>query len=55
MILKRERDEEMNSDALVQLNNIVFSYGKRPVLSNVSLVIEKGDFLGIVGPNGSGK
>ncbi|MBM7838122.1 zinc transport system ATP-binding protein [Alkalihalobacillus xiaoxiensis] len=45
----------MNSDALVQLNNIVFSYGKRPVLSNVSLVIEKGDFLGIVGPNGSGK
>lgn len=28
---------------------------RRPVLSDVNLTVEEGDFLGIVGPNGAGK
>lgn len=33
----------------------MFSYGKQVVLENVSMQIERGDFLGIIGPNGGGK
>jgi len=39
----------------VELEHICFSYGTEPVLHEVSLRIERGDFLGIIGPNGGGK
>ncbi len=45
----------MSQHTLAKLTNITFYYGKRSVLSDVSLTINKGDFLGLVGPNGSGK
>jgi iron complex transport system ATP-binding protein len=41
--------------ALVQLNDVGFAYGERPVLRRISFRVEPGDFVGIVGPNGSGK
>lgn len=40
---------------IVEINNISFSYGNNKVLDNVSLYIEEGDFVGIIGPNGSAK
>lgn len=41
---------------MIQARNIVFGYnGGPPVLHGVNLYVEKGDFLGILGPNGSGK
>ena len=39
----------------IEVSNLFFSYDARQVLSNVSLDILKGDFMGIVGPNGSAK
>lgn len=32
-----------------------FSYDGTPILTNVSFTVEKGEFLGIIGPNGGGK
>jgi zinc transport system ATP-binding protein len=41
--------------AILQLNNVSYSYQHQMVLENVTLSVEEGQFLGIVGPNGSGK
>lgn len=43
------------SNALIVIKNISFSYGHTRVLDNVSFPINRGDFLSIIGPNGSGK
>ena len=41
---------------MLNIQNLSFSYnGKDNVLNNLSLSIEKGDFIGIMGPNGAGK
>ncbi len=40
---------------VVKVENVSFSYGDTPVLKDVSLQVEKGDFLAILGPNGGGK
>jgi zinc transport system ATP-binding protein len=39
----------------ITLDNVSFSYDNTPVLENVSLSIQEGDFVGIFGPNGGGK
>lgn len=39
----------------LEANNISWSAGGTEILRNVSLKVEKGEFLGIIGPNGSGK
>lgn len=43
--------------SLVELKNVTFQYpgAEQPSLKNVSLTIEKGDFIAIMGGNGSGK
>jgi ABC-type Mn2+/Zn2+ transport system ATPase subunit len=40
---------------LVRLDRVTCAYGSAPVLSSVSLEVDRGDHLGIVGPSGSGK
>src|SRR5436190_18545699 len=40
---------------IIELHNISFSYGEEKVLENINLQIHKGDYLGIIGPNGGGK
>jgi len=40
---------------LVTVEDLSVSYGARTVLSHVSLAVEKGEIVTIVGPNGSGK
>ncbi|MDR0754296.1 MAG: ATP-binding cassette domain-containing protein [Prevotellaceae bacterium] len=40
---------------MISIDNIDVSYGKKKVLKNVSMKIEKGNVYGIVGLNGSGK
>ncbi|WP_435140921.1 metal ABC transporter ATP-binding protein [Pseudopelagicola sp. nBUS_19] len=41
--------------SLVQVDNLSVRYGAKTVLSHVSLRIERGEIVTIVGPNGSGK
>ena len=39
----------------IDVQNLSFSYGDRPVLHDISFRVEKGEFLSILGPNGVGK
>lgn len=40
---------------LVRFDRVTLGYGREPVLAGLSFVIPENDFLGFVGPNGSGK
>lgn len=43
------------SDTVIRLENVYFSYGDKQVLKNINFSIERGMFMGLVGPNGGGK
>lgn len=45
----------MSSETDIDIKNVSFSYDRPLVLDNVSLEIQHGEFVGIVGPNGGGK
>jgi len=42
-------------DAVIELREVSFGYGRDAVVHGVSLTVERGEFVGIIGPNGSGK
>lgn len=42
-------------EKILDIQNVCFSYYNTDVLKNVSLEINKGDFVGIIGANGTGK
>lgn len=41
--------------AIIEINNLYKSYGKRLILNNLSLEANTGEVLGLLGPNGAGK
>lgn len=41
--------------SVIEISELNFSYSDEEVLSEINLDVERGEFLGIVGPNGSGK
>ena len=41
-------------EPIVKINNVTCGYEKQRVLSDVSLDIMPGDFVGLLGPSGSG-
>ncbi|MDO8604642.1 MAG: metal ABC transporter ATP-binding protein [bacterium] len=46
----------MLPEPYIELDNVSFSYDKNtPVLENLSFTVRKGEYLGIIGPNGGGK
>lgn len=45
----------MNKTSAIAFSDVDFSYGALPVLKNVSLRVEPGEFWALVGPNGGGK
>jgi ATP-binding cassette subfamily F protein uup len=54
--IKMEAQETERSGMLVvKADNVSFSYGGAPIISQLSTIIMKGDRVGILGPNGSGK
>lgn len=40
---------------ILQIENMHAGYSHKEVLRNINLTVNKGDFLGIIGPNGGGK
>lgn len=42
-------------NTLIALNSVNVSYGDRPILNNISWIINQGEFWQLIGPNGSGK
>jgi len=40
---------------LLKAVNLTVGYGRIPVLHDINFSIQRGDFLGVMGPNGSGK
>ncbi|MGB9622225.1 MAG: ABC transporter ATP-binding protein [Fervidicoccaceae archaeon] len=40
---------------LLEVNDLHFSYGKLKVLWGINIKIDKGEFIGLIGPNGMGK
>jgi len=40
---------------LFEINDVSFGYGERRILHGISLILESGTFVGIIGPNGCGK
>lgn len=40
---------------ILRIENVSFSYPSNPVFENITFEVVKGDFLGILGPNGCGK
>ncbi|MGC9329180.1 MAG: metal ABC transporter ATP-binding protein, partial [Candidatus Hinthialibacter sp.] len=42
-------------EKIIDIQNLSFGYNREKVLENVSLGVDPGEFLGIVGPNGGGK
>lgn len=45
----------MNTNPDIEINNLSFSYDDVPILEDVNLTVEHGEFATIVGPNGGGK
>jgi ABC-2 type transport system ATP-binding protein len=43
------------NDAAIELQGIVKSYGKKPVLTGLDLTVPQGSVLGLLGTNGAGK
>lgn len=40
---------------IIELKDINFSYNGEPILENISVTISKGQYAGVIGPNGGGK
>ena len=40
---------------VIKVENLFFSYQDTPVLTDISLAVKEGEFVGLIGPNGGGK
>ncbi|MFC0523823.1 metal ABC transporter ATP-binding protein [Pontibacillus salicampi] len=45
----------MEKDSILTIRDLSYAYQEKRVLENIDFTIEKGSFVGLVGPNGSGK
>lgn len=44
-----------HTENIIELKDVSFSYGEDVVINDINLEVHKGDYLGIIGPNGGGK
>jgi len=40
---------------MIRLDNVSFQYGQTRALAEISLMVQEGEFVGLIGPNSSGK
>ncbi len=52
---QNNQGKDHDSQPLIRVENVSFSYREHLVLKEVTFSITRGDFLAIIGPNGSGK
>ncbi|MDP1558218.1 MAG: ABC transporter ATP-binding protein [Nitrosomonas sp.] len=45
----------MNSEALIEISDLNFSYGARPILKGINMTMHRGKVIAIMGGSGSGK
>src|SRR5690554_649888 len=50
-----ETFSEQGEKLMLRTNNLVKKYGKRTVVSRVSINVKQGEIVGLLGPNGAGK
>lgn len=43
------------TNKIIELDNVVVGYDQHVIIPNVNLLVNKGDFIAITGPNGGGK
>ncbi len=48
-------DRGDRADRVVDIDDVSFGYTASAVLEDVSLTVDRGEYVGIIGPNGSGK
>ncbi len=48
-------DSKRKTKTLIEMKSADFSYGSTPLFQGLSLSLKKGDKIGLLGPNGSGK
>jgi ATP-binding cassette subfamily F protein uup len=46
---------EASGRKVIEVNDISFAYGDRPIVSRFSTLIQRGDKIGLIGANGAGK
>ena len=45
----------MKDEIIIKIKDVSYSYNSVKVLEDISLDVNRGDYIGIIGPNGSGK
>ncbi|MEM7669601.1 MAG: ATP-binding cassette domain-containing protein, partial [Pseudomonadota bacterium] len=48
-------EADKSAKRVVEMKDVSFSYGDRPIVSDMDLRVMRGDRLAVIGPNGSGK
>ncbi|MES2214571.1 MAG: ABC-F family ATP-binding cassette domain-containing protein [Pseudomonadota bacterium] len=48
-------DEVKKTKFIIEADNISFDYGNTSIIKDFSLLVKKGEKIGLIGPNGSGK
>jgi zinc transport system ATP-binding protein len=43
------------SESVISIEKLTFRYGTQTILENISLEVGRGEFVGLIGPNGGGK
>jgi len=47
--------EKRSGKLVVEVENVNYSFGDKPIVNDLTTTIQRGDKVGIIGPNGSGK
>ena len=55
MIAKAKGTDNEQSQRAVSIRNLSVRYGETRALTGVSINVDDGEYLGIIGPNGGGK